>query len=215
MYQNNNSGGRSQYGNDGGYGGGNRNGGGYNGGNRNGGGYSGGNRNGGGYSGGNRNGGSYSGGNRGGSENNKTNSANSNTDDKKAFRPYEALTEENYVILAENSIDALNKNGNPPVLTTSKIRNILALNAEIYNDVMNERDEELSEEFKGRINYLKVRIIYEAGRDEKVRCFVRESYLLEYINQIQGNRSQYLLFSRYLEALVAFRKFKFINDKDV
>ncbi|WP_274968723.1 type III-A CRISPR-associated protein Csm2 [Succinimonas amylolytica] len=131
--------------------------------------------------------------------------------------PYRDLSEDNYVEIAEAAIDALGKHtdrrDNPNVLTTSKIRNILALNTEIYNDILNEPGEDLSDEFKGRINYLRVRIIYEAGREETVKFFVTESHLLEHIKHIQGKRSSYLLFSRYLEALVAFRKFKYKKDE--
>ena len=184
MYQNNNSGGRSQSG----YGGGN----------------------------GNRNGGGFGGGNRNFGDSHKSSNASELPDDKPAS-DYVPLTEDNYVKVAEDSIEALKKHtdrrGNPKVLTTSKIRNILALNAEIYNDIMNEKDEALSDEFKGRINYLKVRIIYEAGRESTVMCFVTESHLLDHLNKIQGKKSQYLLFSRFLEALVAFRKFKFMKDE--
>lgn len=135
------------------------------------------------------------------------------------FGQYVPITEDNYVEQAEKSIKYLNeykdRNGKiKPVLTTSKIRNILSLNAELYNDVINEPSEQLSMELKGRINYLKVRIIYEAGREESVKNFVEESYLLKVIDAIRGSRSQYLLFSRYLEALVAYRKFLFGKDSD-
>ena len=68
-------------------------------------------------------------------------------------------------------------------------------------------------DFKGRINYLKVRIIYEAGREESVKYFIDESFLLKVIDSIKGSRSQYMLFSRYLEALVAYRKFKYGKDE--
>lgn len=135
------------------------------------------------------------------------------------FGKYVPITEDNYVEQAEKSIRYLNeykdRNGRvKPVLTTSKIRNILSLNSELYNDVINEPNEQLSMELKGRINYLKVRIIYEAGREESVKNFVDESYLLRVIDAIKGSRNQYLLFSRYLEALVAYRKFIFGKDSD-
>ena len=67
---------------------------------------------------------------------------NGNSNDVKVINPFVDLTEENYVELAEKAIDAIgenkDKNGKPKVLTTSKIRNILSLNAEIYNDVIND-----------------------------------------------------------------------------
>ena len=81
------------------------------------------------------------------------------------------LTEENYVEIAENAIkeirDQKSKMGKrvPPV-TTSKIRNLLAMTAAIYNDVVVCQSEKLSEEIVGRINYLKIRFVYEAGRED-------------------------------------------------
>ena len=145
-------------------------------------------------------------------------SNNSNSNENIIYNPFVGLTEENYVELAEKAIDALgnhkNKDNKPQILTTSKIRNILALNAEIYNDVINESSEQLSEDIRGRINYLKVRVIYEAGRELTVKFFVNESHLLENISNIKGQKKQYLLFSRYLEALVAYRKFKYGKDEN-
>lgn len=122
------------------------------------------------------------------------------------------LTEENYVKTAENVILKLSKEvdrrGNQNgLVTTSKIRNLLAMTAEIYNDVINSTDEHLSQETIGRINYLKIRFVYEAGREKLVRSLVDEAQILSCLDDIKGSRKQFLLFSRYMEALVAYRKF--------
>lgn len=122
------------------------------------------------------------------------------------------LTEENYVEIAENAIkeicDQKSKMGKrvPPV-TTSKIRNLLAMTAAIYNDVVVCQSEKLSEEIVGRINYLKIRFVYEAGREPKVKTLVEKAHLLEHLKEVGNSRIQYILFSRYMEALVAYRKF--------
>ena len=89
------------------------------------------------------------------------------------------LTEDNYVDIAEKAIKKLseekNKNGRPiPLVTTSKIRNLLAMTADIYNEVVNSKEETLSSELIGRINYMKIRFIYEAGREPKVKSLVKE-----------------------------------------
>ncbi len=129
------------------------------------------------------------------------------------------LDENNYVELAEEAIKKLksqvNERNHKPLLvvTTSKIRNLLAMTAEIYNEVQNDPNEHLSEDIKGRINYLKVRIVYEAGREDSVKRFVKTAAILEHLDEIKGNRKQYILFSRYMEALVAYRKF-LVEDKD-
>ncbi len=124
----------------------------------------------------------------------------------------ERLTEDNYVDLAEKAIKELKekkdrRGRNIPLVTTSKIRNLLAMAASIYNDVMICQTEELSKEIVGRINYMKIRFIYEAGREPKVMDLVLAAKILEHIDEIGNSRKQYILFSRYMEALVAYRKF--------
>lgn len=140
------------------------------------------------------------------------------------------LTEENYVELAEKAIKKIcsekNRKGECiKLVTTSKMRNLLKLTSDIYNDVINCKSENLSNDIIGRINYLKVRFVYEAGRNtekvntghgnenvNKVKILMEEADILAHIEEIQGSRSQYILFNRYMEALVAYRKF--YDDKD-
>ena len=122
------------------------------------------------------------------------------------------LTEETYVEAAEQAIRAIcsekDKRGMlvTPV-TTSKIRNLLAMTSDIYNEVINCKSDTLSSDIVGRINYLKIRFIYEAGREPKVKKLVEKAAILEHIDEIKDSRKQYILFSRYMEALVAYRKF--------
>lgn len=118
----------------------------------------------------------------------------------------------NYVDIAEGVIKKLKlkeekKEGT--LVTTSKLRNLLAMTADIYNDALECRTEKLPEEIVERIQYLRVRIAYEMGRNgnRDVKAFAEEAQLLEHLNAIQGKRKNYLLFSRYMEALVAFQKF--------
>ena len=128
------------------------------------------------------------------------------------------LTDENYVQMAEKAMKELcamrDKKGKEikPV-TTSKIRNLLAMTASIYNDVVMSQSEKLSSEIVGRINYMKIRFIYEAGREPRVKDLVEKACLLEHISEIGSSRSQYILFSRYMEALVAYRKYSGIKDE--
>lgn len=122
------------------------------------------------------------------------------------------LTEDNYVDKAEKAIKELqkmkNKNGKCiPIVTTSKIRNLLAMTAGIYNDVLNIKGEKLPRDVAGRIQYLKVRFVYEAGREPGVKNLVEKAEIIECLNGIRDSRQNYILFSRYMEALVAFRKF--------
>lgn len=128
------------------------------------------------------------------------------------------LTNENYTQLAEAAIQALrqkkNKSDKPvPMVTLSKIRNLLAMTAAIYNEVIMSQSEKLSQEIVGKINYLKIRFVYEAGREPKVRDLVEQAKLLDHIEEIGNSRTQYILFSRYMEALVAYHKFHSGKDE--
>lgn len=127
----------------------------------------------------------------------------------------EFLNEKTYVDQAESVLDKLTqkfeKNGKwitPQIVTTSKIRNILSMAADIYDNVLQNKDDYLSEEIVSRIEYLRVRIIYECGREPKVKEFVNAADLLYYIKMIGNDKKKYVLFYHYLEALVAFHKFK-------
>ena len=127
------------------------------------------------------------------------------------------INEENYVDLAERAIKELAsqkdmKGRSIPIVTTSKIRNLLAMSADIYNEVVNSKDDKLSNDIIGRINYMKLRFYYEAGREKSVKDFLEKTEVLKIIDEIKGSRKNYILFSHYLEALVAFRKFYGGND---
>lgn len=122
------------------------------------------------------------------------------------------INEQNYVDEAEKVIQKLSGKRNPyassskTMLTTSKIRNLLAITTDIYNKIISCRSEDLSDEIKGRIEYLRVRFAYEAGREVKVLELVKEAGILDIIKQIQGSKKSYILFSHYMEALVAFHR---------
>ena len=115
------------------------------------------------------------------------------------------ISENSYVKKAEETIDKLLKNNKTDsIATTSQMRNILAMSADIYNRVMVNSGEDLSDEIIGLIEYLKIRIVYEAGRDEKVKKFIVQSEMLEIIDEINGSKKNFILFNDYLEALIAF-----------
>ena len=121
------------------------------------------------------------------------------------------ISEKTYVNLAETAIryikEQSEKNRSIKMVTTSKIRNLLAMSADIYNQVVCMTGEDLSEELQGQIEYLRVRMIYEAGRDESVKVLVHVASLLELLKSIGKDRKRFILFNRYMESLVAFRKF--------
>lgn len=122
------------------------------------------------------------------------------------------LDNDTYVERAEKVIKRLRQGGN--MITTTQIRNLLAMTADIYNEVCIGSDD-LNEDVRGRINYLKIRFIYEVGRDSSgqknmesnMKRFVDEAKIIECIDEIKGKKKNYILFSKYMEALVAYHKF--------
>ena len=122
------------------------------------------------------------------------------------------INEKNYVDRAERAILDLVKETEQDrrvkgIVTTSKIRNLLAMTADIYNQVLEQSREKLDEELIVSIEYLRVRVMYECGREPQVRRFVEKAELIEILKEIGGSKKNYLLFSRYMEALVAFHKY--------
>lgn len=123
------------------------------------------------------------------------------------------INESTYVDKAEKVIinlaeESKKKNrGKVNIVTTSKIRNLLAMTADIYNQVVTSSKETLSEELNGRVEYLRVRFMYECGREPKVREFVQKAEILEILKEIKQSKKNYLLFSKYMEALIAFHRY--------
>lgn len=125
------------------------------------------------------------------------------------------INETNYVDKAEKAILSLRDKaeqqrrgrGEPKIVTTSKIRNLLAMTADIYNQVMICQNDKLNDDLKGRIEYLRVRFMYECGREVLVKNFVEEADILPILKEINGSKKNYILFSRYMEALIAFHRY--------
>lgn len=130
--------------------------------------------------------------------------------------PYQKLSSENYVDIAEKVIDNMKKNYEQrEILTTSQIRNILAMIQDIHSEILdpeNNISDTLPPRIVERINYLKLRFVYEAGRDDKVKNFIEEASILEHWADIGESKEKFIRFSRYLEALVAYRKFVLGRD---
>lgn len=125
------------------------------------------------------------------------------------------INQDNYVDEAEKVIKTLKgrknqRNGREiQMVTTSKIRSLLAMTSDIYNVTLNETESKLPQRLCSRIEYLRVRFIYESGKDQegKVKDFVETARILDILKEIRGEKENFLLFARYMEALVAFHKF--------
>ena len=131
------------------------------------------------------------------------------------------INKQNYVDEAERVIKGLirtDKFGNSKLdLTTSKIRNILSMVSELYTDAQHSREDKLDADMVSRVQYLKMRIAYEAGRDDNdrvhpVKDFVMAAKLMQYIDEIKS-RQDLILYCNYMEALVAYHRFYGGHDK--
>ena len=100
-----------------------------------------------------------------------------------------------------------------PVITTSKIRNLLSMVMDIYNVEVLRGDQTLLEESAQSLTMARVRMIYEAGREQAVKDFLKKAKLLEYIKDIGSSRPKLIAFTQYMEALVAYHRF-YIGGKE-
>lgn len=115
------------------------------------------------------------------------------------------VNEQNYVDTAEKVIKDLMRKKSK--LTTTKLRNLLSMTTDIYNEIMDKKEERLNTDICSRIEYLRVRFLYEAGREDSVKDLVNEAGIMDLLKNINGSKKNFVLFSRYMEALVAFHRF--------
>lgn len=135
---------------------------------------------------------------------------------------------ENIVDKAELAIKSIGKQdkNNPNKLfiklKTNQIRkiltavNILKNKVDIYK-IANPQAKKLDEELQMEIEFLRVNIAYQIGREKGkenlVREFVEKADLLNMVKNINGDIKAFENFCRYIEALVAFHKFYGGQDK--
>ena len=117
------------------------------------------------------------------------------------------LTDETYVDKAESAIKQLNKFSNDKKLTTSKIRNLLSLTSNLYDESKVKPYGALSD----KIAYLRVQFVYQAEREVSVKDLLEKASILEALKEIKDIQTLQR-FCRYMEALVAF--FRFHGGKD-
>lgn len=122
------------------------------------------------------------------------------------------LTDDNYVDKAEKAIKSLNQtkdrnNKNRFFLTTTKIRNLLNLTSNLFDESKVREYKELAD----KIAYLRVQFVYQAGREPSVKDLVRKAEILAALKEI-NNKESLQRFCRYMEALVAY--FRFYGGED-
>ena len=138
--------------------------------------------------------------------NNNYNSYNNQRQPSRGFAPAAPVVAkaipENYVDLAETLMSANSKS-----ITTSKLRNWFSIANDIYNVESRSSEIGLKPESCTKLLNLRVRIVYDAGKDSKIKDFVSNANLLSYIKGIGSSREQMIRFAHYMEALVAYHKY--------
>lgn len=97
-------------------------------------------------------------------------------------------------------------------VTTSQIRKFLTAVNVVRNKVdlykaKNKGAEALSKELTAEIKFLKVNLLYHAGRTAAVKQFMTVSKLDIIIDGIGDSLARFVKFTKYVEALVAYHKF--------
>jgi CRISPR-associated protein Csm2 len=126
------------------------------------------------------------------------------------FENFDVVTE------AEKAIEGLkykDKNNRDRIdVTTSQIRKFLTAVNVVRNKVdlykaKNKGSEALSKELTAEIKFLKVNLLYQAGRTAAVKQFMTVSKLDIIIDGIGDSLARFVKFTKYVEALVAYHKF--------
>ena len=97
-------------------------------------------------------------------------------------------------------------------VTTSQIRKFLSAVNSLNNRIalyriQHTETEKLTPELAGEVKYLKIKLVYQAGREQKVRRFVDQAGLIKYIDEIGNSTEKFDEFAKYVEALIAFHKY--------
>lgn len=99
------------------------------------------------------------------------------------------------------------------LVTTSQLRKFLALSNEIYNEAKlidlkgKIEDDKLPQNIINEILSMKVKLVYQCGREKAVKDFVEKTELLKEIDKIDGSYKRFKEFFSYVEALTAYHKY--------
>ena len=116
------------------------------------------------------------------------------------------------VITLLNNNYTNNKGKTVRMLSKSQIRKFLTAFVMVTNKVeiakrSQPKAKEIPVELVNEIQFLKVKLVYQAGRDDSVHAFIDESKLLQKIDAVGNSFERYQELANYMEALVAYHKF--------
>lgn len=112
------------------------------------------------------------------------------------------ISEDTYVDDAMKCFDDMDSS-----ITPSKLRSLYSMLCDIVTGESNNNSDRIS--CLSDLKRLRVHIIYDMGRDGKVKEFMKKTYLVAYLAYVKKTcrRSDFELFCKYFEALVAFHRY--------
>ena len=120
--------------------------------------------------------------------------------------------DETYVDEAEKVINKIKnyKCKKEDRVTTSKLRKLLALTSEIYDELRANGIDAVMD----KIVYLQIQFVYQGGRYKGMKNFIEQAQLIEILKKIQQSKDpkDFVRFNHNMEALVAY--FKYYVEKD-
>ncbi len=93
-----------------------------------------------------------------------------------------------------------------PKITTSQLRKFLSAVNSVANKVLIYAKDELDTELINEIQYLRVKLAYQAGRYPEVKDLAIQAKLDTEINNIK-TKKDFINFARFIEAIIAYHKF--------
>lgn len=112
-----------------------------------------------------------------------------------------------YVDRAEEAMREILGSESCRYITTGMMIDYLTMVMEIYQVEHLRKDETLLTDSVTQLMMLRVRILFDAGRDNNVRQFVERTKLLQYLKGIGSSRNDFIRFAHYMEALVAYHRY--------
>ena len=99
-------------------------------------------------------------------------------------------------------------------LTTTQIRKFLAGINGVHNRILAYQGtgkidgDQLPKEIIDELEYIKIRLIYQSGRESKVKDFMRIADLERRIDERGSSKKKFEDFNRFVEGIVAYHKFE-------
>lgn len=124
-----------------------------------------------------------------------------------------------YDVVGDAEINNLEKDKYGKIaLTTSQVRKFLTAINVVRNKVdlyiaQNKETKELSSELVAEVKFLKVNLLYQAGRINTVKQFMNTANLGNIIDNVGNDTKKFQKLCKYVEALVAYHKFYGGKDK--